>query len=249
MTTEPVLAISSARNNAELVEQCVALNYLARDWRTLDPTYGKGRFWRRWRPLELIGHDLDPDKAPHGPADFTRLPYGPETFDVVVFDGPYKLNGAAGSHASDEDYGVATSASWAERHDLLRAGITEAARIVVPARRVRVDRGRYELEAGIVLIKCQDQVCAGAVRWQTREFADHAETVGLDLVDALLLVGHRAQPQRTRKHGECRGTGMVAELGGFGVCLGCHGNGRVPSRQHHAARNYSTLLVTRKAPQ
>ena len=31
---------------------------------------------------------------------------------------------------------------------------------------------------GTLLVKCQDQVCGGDVRWQTREFADHAESVG-----------------------------------------------------------------------
>lgn len=249
MSSPPVLAISAARTNAELVEQCVALGYLAPHWRTLDPTFGRGRFWRRWAPAELVRHDLDPERAPDGVADFTALPYPDASFAAVVFDGPYKLNGAAGSHASDVDYGVAERAGWQARHDLLRAGITEAARVVEPARRVKVDRGRYELEAGIVLVKCQDQVSAGAVRWQTRELADHAETVGLELVDALLLRGHRPQPVRTRRHGACNGTGKVLDELVLEViaCPGCT-EGRVPSRQEHAQRNYSTLLVTRRPP-
>jgi len=239
MTAPPVLAVSAARNNAELIAQLAGdpLHYLEQSWRVLDPTFGRGRFWRLFHPDELVAHDLDPAKAPDGPADFRRLPYPDESFDAVVLDGPYKLNGAAGSHASDIDYGVASKATVEERHRLICDGITEAARLVRPAWRVRVDRGRTEPRGGIVLVKCQDQVNAGAIRWQTREFADHAESVGLELVDALLLTGYRAQPDRTRKHGECRGAG----------CDGCTA-GRVPSRQEHAARNYSTLLVTRKAP-
>jgi len=232
-----VRAIGDARNNAELILDAVALGYLRADWRTLDPTYGRGRFWRRWRPEHLTRHDLDPNRAPDGPADFTRLPYAANHFDAVVFDPPYKLNGAAGSHASDVDYGVDERAGWQSRHALIVAGIVEAARVVSPARLERVDRGRTELAGGMVLIKCQDQVSAGAVRWQTREFADAAEAVGLELIDAFHLRGYRAQPRRTRKHGECRGLGCDA-------CV----DGRVPSRQHHAARNYSTLLITRKAP-
>jgi hypothetical protein len=237
MSADTVLAFSTARNNAELIEQVAHLGYLERDWRVLDPTFGRGRFWRRWRPLELVAHDIDPERAPDGPADFRALPYPDESFDAVVLDGPYKLNGAAGSHASDDDYGVAAKATVEQRHQLIRDGITEAARVVRPARRARVDRGRTELVGGIVLVKCQDQVNAGVIRWQRREFADHAETVGLELVDELHLLGYRAQPARTRRHGECRGAG----------CAGCT-DGRVPSRQEHAARNYSTLLVTRKAP-
>lgn len=233
----PVLAISTARSNAELIEHAARLGYLARSWRILDPTFGHGRFWRRWQPDQLVAHDINPERAPDGPADFRRLPYADDTFDAAVFDPPYKLNGAAGSHASDDDYGVHDAAPWQARHDLIRAGITELARVVRPASRMRVDRRRTEVVGGVVLIKCQDQVSSGAVRWQTREFADHAERVGLDLVDALILTGHRPQPERTRRHGDCHGAG----------CAACT-DGRIPSRQAHAMRNYSTLLVTRKAP-
>jgi hypothetical protein len=238
MTADPVLAFGTARNNAELIEHAARLGYLESDWRILDPTFGLGRFWRRFQPANLVAHDIDPDRAPDGPADFRHLPYADESFDAVVLDPPYKLNGAAGSHPSDDNYGVGERASVGARHALIRDGITEAARVVRPARRVRVDRGRTELVGGIVLIKCQDQVNARAIRWQRREFADHAETVGLDLIDELHLLGYRPQPARTRRHGECAGAG----------CAGCT-DGRVESRQEHAARNYSTLLVTRKAPQ
>lgn len=243
-----VLAVTVKGNNADLVLKCAELRYLEAGVRTLDPTHGLGRFWRRWAPAQLVRHDLDPAKAPDGPADFRRLDYPDASFGAVAFDPPYKLNGAAGSHASDEDYGVAgANTSWQDRHALIREGITEAARVVAPAERIRVDRGRYELRGGIVLIKCQNQVCAGAIRWQAREFADHAATVGLELVDELLLLGHRPQPARTRKHGDCRGTGLITEAGELVECQGCT-EGRVDSRQEHAARNYSTLLVTRKAP-
>lgn len=197
-----VLAISSARTNAQLIEHCVQLGYLRADQVTLDVTYGVGGFWRRWRPDHLVAADLDPERSRVGfPVDFTELPW-PRCFDVVLLDPPYKLNGTGGSHASDDRYGVATTGvSWQARHALIRSGITEAARVLVAG--------------GVLLVKCQDQVCAGAVRWQTREFADHAELVGCTLVDQLHLLGHRPQP-----------------------------GGR---SQHHARRNYSTLLVCRKA--
>jgi hypothetical protein len=197
-----VLAISTARTNAHLIEQVVQLGYLSRSHITLDPTYGKGGFWRRWRPDVLVAADLDPARSRVGfPVDFTELPW-PRCFDAVVFDPPYKLNGTGGSLASDDRYGVATRGiSWQARHAMICDGITDAIRVLVPG--------------GTLLVKCQDQVCAGAVRWQTREFADHAERAGCTLIDQLHLVGHRPQP---------------------------------PGRnQYHARRNYSTLLVLRKA--
>ena len=84
---------------------------------------------------------------------------------------------------------------------LIADGIDECVRVLEPN--------------GVLLVKCQDQVCSGRVRWQTREFVGVAERAGCDLVDMFQLGGHRPQPP-----------------------------GR---RQMHARRNYSTLLVLRKA--
>jgi hypothetical protein len=181
------MAISAAKNNAELIVECRRLGYLDDDMSVLDPTYGLGRFWTAWRPKYLTAHDLDPERAPHGPMDFTDMArYRDGLFFGVVFDPPYKLNGTGGSHASDAAYGVAIKGvRWQDRHQMIRDGITECARVLA-------------LE-GTLLIKCQDQVCSGAVRWQTREFAAHAESVGCELVDMLHLQSYRAQPEGRRQ--------------------------------------------------
>lgn len=190
---EPLMAIGGWANNAELIAAIASHGrYLRPEWLTLDPTYGLGRFWTRWRPERLIAHDLDPDKAPDGAADFTALPYADATFDAVVFDPPYKLNGTSsgkGASASDAGFGVAGSdwskMTWQDRHALIRDGITEATRVLQPK--------------GWLLVKCQDQVCSGQVRWQTREFADHAEHLGHRLVDRFDLPSYRAQPPGRRQ--------------------------------------------------
>lgn len=181
-----ITAISTAKNNAELVEQCRDLGYLTSDMVTLDPTYGLGRFWTNWQPTTLHAHDLDPAKSPLGESvNFTAMPHPDNVFDAVVFDPPYKLNGTGGSHPSDDGYGVANSVRWQDRHALIRDGITECMRVLRPG--------------GMLLVKCQDQVCSGRVRWQTREFADHAEALGCRLEDQLHLVGMRPQPAGRRQ--------------------------------------------------
>jgi hypothetical protein len=182
-----ILAISTARTNAELIVQCHNLGYLGDDMVTLDPTFGLGRFWTLWKPTHLAAYDLEPAKSPTGwPMDFTDLPWRTPTFDAVVFDPPYKLNGTGGSHPSDAGYGVATRGiRWQERHDLIYAGIDECVRVLKPA--------------GTLLIKCQDQVVSGSVRWQTRLFADRAESGGCQLVDMLHLTGRRPQPEGRRQ--------------------------------------------------
>lgn len=174
--SKPILAIDRWLTNAELVEDAWRLGYLRHDWLTLDPTYGQGVMWKQFRPDSLVAHDIEMDGV-----DFTALPYGPRYFDAVVFDPPYKLNGTPS--APDKRYGVGKKSSWQNRHALIRAGIEECARVC--------DK--------MLLIKCQDQVCAGKVRWQSREFADHAEAQGFELIDKFERLGYRAQPDGRRQ--------------------------------------------------
>lgn len=207
-----VMAISEAKNNAELMVECRELGYLDDEWLTWDATYGLGTFWKVWRPQYLIGTDIDPDKSNgyRWGVDFTRSHWRAGKFEAVVFDPPYKLNGTSAC-PSDDRYGVASKSTWQDRHKLIYRGIDECLRVLAPN--------------GMLLIKCQDQVSSGAVRWQTRLFAEYAEwdqgsTVIPEpkrraiLIDMLHLPSYRPQPE-----------------------------GR---RQVHARRNYSTLLVLRK---
>lgn len=183
-----ILAVGPWRTNAELIVACRDLGYIA--GRVLDPTYGLGRFWSLWTPAELIAHDLDPARSPLGRSiDFTALPWPDRTFGTVVLDGPYKLNGTStgrGASALDDSYGVAAQSNrWQDVHQLIRDGITESVRVL--------DVG------GHLLVKCQNQVCSGQIRWQTIEFSTHAESLGCRLVDMLHLLGHRPQPAGRRQ--------------------------------------------------
>src|SRR5260370_22496213 len=50
----------------------------------LDVTYGRGMWWRRFRPAIFLGHDLATDGV-----DFRALPYEDASWDAVCFDPPY----------------------------------------------------------------------------------------------------------------------------------------------------------------
>lgn len=177
------MAIDSYTSNADLIVACADLGYLRKDWSTLDPTYGHGVFWQKWRPDALTAHDLDPTKAPHGAQDATALPYRDRQFDAVVIDGPYKLNGTP-TESVDARYGTHETASRSDRMDLLTAMLTEGARV---------------LGDGFLLFKCMDQVNGGKVRWQTHVFTNHAATLGLGLVDRLDILSYRPQPNGVRQ--------------------------------------------------
>ncbi len=182
--TRPVMAIDSYRTNGELVAACASLGYLRPELRTLDPTWGRGRFWTAWRPQVLVAHDLRPELSPTGQGvDATSLPYEDRSFDQVVLDGPYKLNGRPDA-ATDARYGVHEPARWQDRMELLRAMLREGARVLC---------------RGCLLFKCQDQVCSGKVRWQTIAMVEEAERCGLGLVDRLDFLSYRPQPEGRRQ--------------------------------------------------
>jgi len=177
-----VLAIDKYPTNGHLIAACAQLGYLREDWRTLDPTYGLGVFWSVWRPTFLVGSDLDPAKSPTGTSvDATALPHADRSFNSVVIDGPYKLNGTP---TDSSRYGVHEPTRWQDRMGLLSRMLAEGARVLVD---------------GYLLFKCQDQVVSGKVRWQTQVFANEAEALGLGLVDRLDYLSYRPQPSGTRQ--------------------------------------------------
>jgi len=143
-------AVHAWANNAELIRDAAEL-WLEEDWTVLDPTYGRGAFWTLWRPARLYARDLNEQKSEGPPVDFTNMPYPDRTFDAVVFDPPYKLSGTPKMGEMDERYGVDEPERWQDRMEKIRAGAVECARVA--------DR--------VLMVKCQDQVCSGQMRWQT----------------------------------------------------------------------------------
>lgn len=197
--TEPVMAYGAWKNNGEMITDVARLGYL--DGKVLDCTYGYGKFWTEWRPERFVGCDIDVSKSPVGySVDFTAMPWTTRSFKAVVFDPPYKLNGTPEPVVGgvDERYGVHEVTRWQDRMDLMWRGLVECCRV-----------GREH-----VLMKCQDQVCSGRVRWQTVEFTLAARELGWGLVDRFDMASYRPQPPATR--------------------------------QVHARRNVSTLLVFRR---
>lgn len=181
-----VLTHGDWSTNAEMVaEGLVPLGYLGALEPTLDMTYGLGKWWARWRPVNLTGIDINPEKSPIGrPVDYRCTGFEPGEFSRITLDGPYRLNGTPDTE-SDASYGVDVPATWQERHASICDGITEAARLLE--------------RKGILIVKCQPQVCSGQKRWQPRIFANHAETVGFRQLDELQFPSFRDQPSGRRQ--------------------------------------------------
>lgn len=180
----PVMAWDPERkNNADLIYDAWFLGYV--EGEVLDATYGEGKFWDRlpWRPVHT--NDLNPDKGFHH-YDARELPAEWEDgFDTVVFDPPYKLNGRPDA-VTDARYGVDVAATVGERIDLVMGGALECQRVT----------------RKWLLVKVQDQVNGGRVRWMGRDLAIHLDVcVGAKLVDELYLGSYRPQPSgRGQQH-------------------------------------------------
>jgi hypothetical protein len=179
-----VRAIGVRTTNAVLIEDLHTLGWLRDEDLILDPTFGNGRWWTRWSPsMGVYGTDIRPVSEDVGQGNFLHLPWREQTWDVVAFDPPYKLNGrpSRGGPASlDNAYGVGGElvVRWQDRMELCMSGIDECARVC----------------KRILLVKCMDQVCSGEVRWQTHKFTDRADKAGFRLVDKLHINGYRKQP-------------------------------------------------------
>lgn len=216
-------------SNGDLMAEVARLGYL--DGAVLDATYGRGTFWKSWRPEDLTTNDLYVEGADHAynyrafPGEWAR------TFDAVVFDPDYKLNGTPALGEFDERYGIGGDVNREQRYAAILDGAMECAR----------------LSRRFVLVKCQDQVESGRQWWMgddiTARFAGWVKDE-----EFLYLGGGRPQPaDRTRK--------CPLDTDGDGNCAACAGgavgfpdcvDGRVPSVQQHAYARPSKLLIFRR---
>lgn len=174
----PVRAAHAWSTNAHMIADVARLGYL--DGHVLDATIGvAGGFWKQWKPEQLTTNDVDPTVLADFHEDARALPFADGQFDSVVFDPPYKLNGTPALGEQDRRFGVHERATLAERFDLLVAGAVECHRAC----------------SRFVLIKCQDMVEGGRMRWQTEEVTKALRAVGAGRVDEFLFLGGgRPQP-------------------------------------------------------
>lgn len=186
--SDEIMAIGQWKDNASLIEDCHTLGYLTQEDLTLDPTYGYGGFWTRWRPDNLIACDLTASKSPIGYSiDFTALPWPDGHFGQVVYDPPYKLSGTPALAGFDDKYGISTYTRWQDRIELILIGFEECARVLKPK--------------GILAAKCQDQVVSGNVVWETDLLTAKATELGLTKIDRFDFISYRPQPKgRSQRH-------------------------------------------------
>src|SRR5690606_19469475 len=99
-----VPAIHAWPTNGDLIADVAKLYDFGKS--VLDATYGRGRFWTKYRPVGLVRNDIDPASPVDFHFDFRDLPWGDETFDTEAIDPPYKLSGTLALGEFDRRFGL-----------------------------------------------------------------------------------------------------------------------------------------------
>ena len=175
----PILAATAWPTNAHMIEDCARLGYLRGDWNVMDATFGKGVWWKLWRPERLTEHDIALDGV-----DFRALPEGDGTYDAVAFDPPYVSKGGRSTTTIPdffERYGLKDAPRTpADLQRYIDAGTSECARVLKPG--------------GVLLVKCKDYISSGKLWLGASRTLAHAVGLGLEAIDRLEHVG-RPGPQ------------------------------------------------------
>lgn len=228
------------RSNAELIARgVVPLGYLRLFDRVIDPTYGRGAWWKEWQPSFLTHHDITQDGV-----DFRKLPEDDASFDVAAFDPPYVCTGGRETSTIGEfndRYGLKDAPRTPQALAEMNAdGLAECRRVVKPG--------------GLVLAKTANYVWSGKLFPGAYGVLETALSLGFTVVDWFVHTGTvRPQPPRSRKCDACGGVGSVAAAWYLAPawarvdCVACSASGRVTSPQQHARQNVSYLYVLRRA--
>lgn len=241
-----ILALDpNRRTNAQAIRDAHLLGYIGDTDIIIDVTYNTGKFWKLWTPHWLTKNDLDP-RYGEVHDDWRSLHWDDATFDVVVFDPDYKLQGTSsnkGPASSNAAYGMDREyRPVADQLELIGDGLAECVRVCKPT--------------GKILVKTMDQVVSGDKQWLAKTLWLAMRTKNCRLVDEIHVFGHRAQP-KDRECPKCKGTGyrVWPGTGGMGAggmtithtdCPTCDGVGRIPIRQVHTHGSFSTLMVFSK---
>lgn len=181
-----VRAAHTWTSNAELLADVAEL-YIPAGAKVLDPTYGRGTWWKLFRPEHLTTHDIRLDGV-----DFRALPEADATFDVVAYDPPYIAPGGRKTSTIDEfndRFGlhVDMPRTPMELRCYIAAGLKECARVTKPK--------------GKILMKCMDYVSSNKLFPGTHYAIEDALEMGLDYIDRFEHVRPRlgVQPNHARQ--------------------------------------------------
>ena len=226
MPVPPVMAAHRWRNNSELIAVVASLGYIGPV--VLDPTYGRGKWWTQYKPVELIGRDRYRGPCCDPEWDYEAMDgIEPETIDTVAFDPPYVARGGrktTGKAALDhvDRYGNDNNPATPELLlESICKGISASWRVLKPG--------------GTLLVKASDYISSGHLFCGAHHlwtYATHVPQapIGAEVDDTRLMYRTEA---------------IFIHLSGAGMQPPNNLDG-TPRRQVHPRNNFSYLYVFRK---
>ncbi len=178
--TNDLVVSAYVESNDQIFPRILDL-YVSKGSTVADVTFGKGVFWRNIpkQSYELLATDIQ------GGIDCRDLPYQDESIDCVVLDPPYMHSPGGTAYASSltpfEKYyrnNRTKNQTGSKYHEavveLYRAAGTEAHRVL---------RNR-----GVIIVKCQDEVCANTQRFTHVEIIQDYSEMGFVAEDLFVAV-------------------------------------------------------------
>jgi len=217
--TNDLILSAHVGNNTDLFPRILKL-YVPEGSKVADVTYGRGVFWRNMpeEAYELHASDImvettlgDRYNGVLYGVDCRALPYKDGEFDAVVMDPPYMHTPGGHAHRGHQNFegyykNNVKHDSTAKYHEAVLELYFAAAR----------EAHRVLRKGGILIVKCQDEVCANRQRLTHVELINEFTAGGFVPEDIFVLV-------RTSRPGMSR---VV--------------------KQMHARKNHSYFLVMKK---
>ncbi len=145
-----------------------------------DVTYGRGVFWRNVPPdrYELRASDVQ------GGVDCRSLPYADGEIDCVVLDPPYMHSPGGSAHKSHTPF---------ERHyrnnsSGNQTGSKYHEAVLELYRDAGYEAWRVLRERGVLIVKCQDEVCSNRQRFTHVEIMQMYDNLGFVAEDLFVVV-------------------------------------------------------------
>ncbi len=212
--TTDLIFTSYVGENSEVFPQIIEL-HVPLGSKVADVTYGKGVFWKKIPSTNYILFASDVKTG----TDCRRLPYRNAEMDCVVLDPPYMEGlfreddsfAGKGTHESFQDHysnGERPKDLSKKWHDAVLEFYVQAA----------LEAKRVLRKNGILIVKCQDEVCAGVQRLTHIEIILNLFFLDFYAKDLFVIT-------RTNKAGVSR---MIKQL--------------------HARKNHSYFLIFEKEP-
>ena len=162
-----------------------------------DVTYGKGVFWRH---VPQGQYDLRPTDILDG-IDCRDLPYRDGEIDCVVLDPPYMHSPGGTAHQSHSPF----EDHYRNNGSGNRTGSKYHEAVLDLYRDAGVEAHRVLRERGVLIVKCQDEVCSNRQRFTHVEILQDYADVGFVAEDLFVVVrNNRPGVSRTMRQVHAR---------------------------------------------